>query len=212
MMKRSLIVSILITAILLLVVLIPVSSQSDSIIITGADDSNVRTTVGSSTLNDLISSLSPRIVIQYANDNLERQIPPFPSQLDSLVGQLAERIKIQYANDNILRLIPPLNSTLGNLLSEVVERVVIQYANDNRLIAVGYPGQLIGDNTSPQISNVTSSPGGPGARRIQWKTDEYSRCSILYGLDSGNYPYSLDEGLYNIDHDITIQGLILGET
>ena len=211
-MKRSLFASFLIAAILLLVVLIPVSSQSGSIIISGADDSIVHTTIGSSTLNELISAVSPRIVIQYANDNLERLIPPFPAQLDSLLEQIADRIVIQYANDNNLVLISPLNSTLGNLLSQLAQRIVIQYANDNRLLEVDYPGQLTGDNSSPQISNVSSASGGSGARRIQWTTNEYALCSISYGLNSDSYTHTLDEDLYNKDHDLTLRGLVSGET
>jgi hypothetical protein len=93
---------------------------------------------------------------------------------------------------------PPAEMNVG--LQNFVPRFVIQYANARRDIVMGYPRDLIGDTTPPQITNITTLIDGGGVR-ARWATNEFTRGTVAYGALAGAYTESASETFYERQHE-----------
>lgn len=171
---------LLLLPLFLVLLLLPgkaVTGTPDSFIITGADAVEYLDTLGSTDLNNMISTVAARIVVQAAN-------------------------QLRYFN---------MVSAPGELLAflaDVEDRIIIQAANANRYYPFVYPIGLIGDPFPPLISNLV--PGSNGL--IRWNTDEYCLGEVVYGTQSGSYPYSVSSPLYAKQHQLLLPDLVEGTT
>jgi hypothetical protein len=154
-----------------------VTGSPDSFIITGADAVEYLDTVGSSDLNNMISAVATRIVVQAANQLRYLNMVPAPAELLAF-------------------------------LADVDDRMIIQAANANRYFSFAYPTGLIGDPFPPLISNLV--PGSNGL--IRWNTDEYCLGEVVYGTQSGSYPYNASSPLYTKQHQLLLPDLVDGTT
>lgn len=78
----------------------PVLSEADQFIISNADAVVYLSTSPSAELNALISDVSPRFIVEYANGIKYYGMTPISVELQTLVEQVADRFVIQYANAN----------------------------------------------------------------------------------------------------------------
>ena len=130
------------------------------------------------------------------------------SELNLLIARVGPRFVIEYANGIKYYSLTPISKELQDLLSQVADRFVIQYANANRFYSLSYPVELIGDNTPPQISNLSANSVG----LVQWNTDEYATGEVRYGTQPGTYPYIISDPLFYKLHRITLINLTPGTT
>lgn len=97
---------------------------------------------------------------------------------------------------------------LSVYLDTLPAHFVIDMADANRFHGLAYPHTLIGDTTPPQEEGTPEIvPTGPGSVKIRWRTDEFSRGTIAYGSQPGQYVHSTTEPLYAKDHELTLTGL-----
>jgi hypothetical protein len=95
------VLSTLAVALLVLTILaLPVQSQTNQIIITGADARVDISLSSSAQLNVLTSALNPRFILQYADANKFYDLPPLAPQLAILLGNIRDRAIFQYADAN----------------------------------------------------------------------------------------------------------------
>lgn len=80
-------------------IVIPVSGQSGSIVLGGADESNTFSMTSSQPLITLISNIGARFVIEFADAKHEFPLISPPTGLFTLIDQVANRFVLQYAND-----------------------------------------------------------------------------------------------------------------
>ena len=85
---------------------------------------------------------------------------------------------------------------------------VLDMADSNRFAALQYPLTLIADTTPPQEEGTPGIiPAGAGSVKIRWQTNEFSRGTIEYGPQPGQYTGSVAEPLYMKEHELTLTGL-----
>lgn len=97
---------------------------------------------------------------------------------------------------------------LQSFLDSLPAHFVLDMADANRFNALHYPQTVIGDTTPPQeVGTSAIIPTGPESVKITWQTDEFSRGTIAYGPQSGQYTGSVAEPLYATAHELTISGL-----
>lgn len=97
---------------------------------------------------------------------------------------------------------------LQPFLDALPRHFVLDTADANRFNALQFPLALIGDTTPPQeVGTPTIIPTGPGSVKITWQTDEFSRGSIAYGPQPGQYTGSVSEPLYARNHELVLSGL-----
>lgn len=77
----------------------PVSGQSGSIVLNGADESNTYSMTSSQSLSTLISNIGARFVIEFADGKHEFPLISPPPRLFTLINQVENRFVLQYAND-----------------------------------------------------------------------------------------------------------------
>ncbi|MFZ1268626.1 MAG: fibronectin type III domain-containing protein, partial [Anaerolineae bacterium] len=97
------------------------------------------------------------------------------------------------------------------LFGQVVNRIILQYANTSRQVTLAYPVALIGDTAPPQISNVVVTRVGASIR-VTWNTNEFANSTVLYGTQTGSYPQSVTNPLFERQHEINLTGLRGGTT
>lgn len=125
------------------------------------------------------------------------------SDLDLLITGVGPRFEVWYANDILYNSITPAPSGLQTLLGEVGDRAIIWYADSNRSHAITYPAGLTGDNTPPQISEVSVIEGDNSAD-INWTTDEFADSSVHFGTQPGDYSDTAYDPLYGLLHEIEL--------
>jgi hypothetical protein len=104
----------------------------------------------------------------------------------------------------------PLNfpSGLQTFFDVMPIHFVIDMADGNRFHAVSYPDTLIGDATPPKEEGTPEIvTAGAGSVKIRWKTNEFSRGTIEFGTQPGQYNQSVSEPLHAKDHELTLTGL-----
>ncbi len=100
-MKKGLLLLLVIsTAILFVVSAFSALGQSNNFIIVNADDSNFLSFTASSELNNLVTNVTSRYVLLYANEVRFQDIVPIPTGLQTLLNQVGTRYVILYANEN----------------------------------------------------------------------------------------------------------------
>ena len=185
---------------------LPVRSQS-GIIINNADA--VRETGASSYPNPI--TMPPRIVLQAANAGRHEAIGALPSALNSLFTQVGRRIVVQAANALRHASLAAPDGSLQALFAQVANRIILQSANAGRRETLTFPREIIGDTAPPQISNVVVTRVGASIR-VTWNTNEFANSTVLYGTQTGSYPQSVTNPLFERQHEINLTGLRGGTT
>ena len=162
-------------------------------------------------LRTLFAQVPVRIVLQYTNTKREERIAAPPAALRTLFAQVSARIVLQYANTIRQAALAAPSSELRTLFGQVADRIILQYANTGRQVTLTYPVALIGDTAPPQISNVVVTRVGASIR-ITWTTNEFANSTVLYGTQSGSYPQSVTNPLFERQHEINLTGLRGGTT
>lgn len=144
-----------------------------------------------------VSSQSNGIIVDDADATRDEFLGVFPS-----TPSPPPRIIVQYAND-----IAPFPYGAFTGPTYVLPRIIILHANTNRTIPLEYPAGLIDDNFPPQISGLTYSEDEFGNVHIIWFTDEYTDATVVYGTQSGAYPYTIYDPLYIHRHEIILSNL-----
>ncbi len=97
---------------------------------------------------------------------------------------------------------------LQPFLDALPRHFVLDAADANRFNALQFPLALIGDTTPPQeVGLPTIIPTGPTSIKITWQTNEFSRGTIAYGPQPGQYTGSVAEPLYARNHELVLSGL-----
>jgi len=188
------------------------SRQDEDISVIDADEVR-KTSVGmDQDLANRLSSVGPRIVLQYANALRPIGLVTVPASLQTLLEQVSARIVIQYANANREDALVVIPGSLQTLLGQVSDRIILQYAKTNRHLPLAYPAALINDNAPPQCSGLIASARGVGTVIIAWATDEFATSIVLYGTQPGVYTQTVSDPLYTKQHKITLTGLPPGTT
>ncbi|MFN8486508.1 MAG: hypothetical protein U0350_02885 [Caldilineaceae bacterium] len=202
-------VTLILSGLLLLAFVVPISGQS-GIIVNGAHTVRTVDTISSPTLNNLLGGVQARIVTQYANNLRDLPLRSVPTPLQTLLGGVAQRIVTQYANSVRHADLVALPALFQDLLASVSARIVFEYANGNRQFALGYPRALLNDTVPPVINNFANT--NAGGAKITWNTDEFAHCIVHYGTQSGNYTGTLTEALYAKQHEATLADAVAGIT
>ncbi len=81
----------------------------------------------------------------------------------------------------------------------------------NRLLSLTYPRALLNDTTAPVVNDFASTINGTNTK-ITWKTDEFARCTLHYGTQSGNYTGTIEDLLYAQQHTAILPNSTVGVT
>jgi len=103
-----------------------------------------------------------------------------------------------------------LPTPLQTILGQVAPKVVVHGADNTWQAGLAYPVALFNDTTPPQISRVAVSPSGLTSAIVTWDTDEFATSAVLYGTQSGIYPWVVRDPLYTRAHQVTLRGLTPG--
>jgi len=127
--------------------------------------------------------------------------------LNSLLDTLAPHFVVDMADS--LRHAPLIYPAgLQGYFNALPDHFVIDMADSNRFSALQYPRTLIGDATPPREEGTPQIvPAGAGSVKIRWKTNEFSRGTIEFGPQPGQYNRSVSEPLHAKDHELTLTGL-----
>jgi hypothetical protein len=207
-------VKIAVTSLLLLLAFSipwPVAGQS-GIVVNGADSLLTLPTTYSQGLADAASSVTPRVVFQYANSDAHCDLLGIPTALQSLVNAVAPRVIVEYSNSTGHHTLLQVPAALQTLIEGVSARIVFQYANSSQSYALSYPITLMNDTTPPQISNISANPVSNDTATITWTTDEFADSQVSYGVQSGQYTGTGSDPLYAKQHVITLTAMIPGTT
>jgi len=102
---------------------------------------------------------------------------------------------------------------LQGALDGLPAHFVLDMADSNRFYTLAYPRTLINDTTPPQETQPPAIvPAGSGSVKIRWQTNEFSRGTIEYGPQAGQYTRSASEALHVRDHEVTLTGLAADAT
>jgi hypothetical protein len=207
--RRFILLFVATLALLGLVGTMPVKGKpTDAIIVTGASSVLNLSVTRSTGLENSVSGVGPRFVVQYANSM--RNYNMIASQgLISSTGTVGPRFVVQYANSmrnyGLSASQGLINSTAG-----VEPRIIMQYANSNRNYSLHYPAGLIGDNIPPQITSSVTYNGSGTSETINWTTNEFAQSVLYYGTQSGIYPWVVTDTLYYASHAFNLAGLTTG--
>lgn len=163
-------------------------------------------------LSDLIAQTAPRIVFQHAHSNRHITLTAIPTALSDLLAGIQPRVIIQHAHANRHLTLTSPSAQLDTLLDQLLPRIVFQHAQANRMLALGYPVALIGDTTSPQVSQVDVAMAGEDSAIVTWTTDEYADSTVQCGIAPGAYTMTFSDPLYVKQHAVTLTGLTAGTT
>ena len=180
----------------------PAQGQT-GIILDGADGSRDLTFSLDSGLSFQLDGVINRIVVEYVNAKRDENLAPAPLAMQSTLNRVLDRILLQYVNSKrgMSMAGPPVEMNAG--LQNLIPRFVIQYANARRDIVMGYPRDLIGDTTAPQITNITTLIDGSGVR-VRWTTNEFTRGTVAYGSQAGAYTANASETYYERQHELLL--------
>ncbi|MFZ1710305.1 MAG: fibronectin type III domain-containing protein, partial [Anaerolineae bacterium] len=103
------------------------------------------------------------------------------------------------------------DGSLQALFAQVANRIILQSANAGRRETLTFPREIIGDTAPPQISNVVVTRVGASIR-VTWNTNEFANSTVLYGTQTGSYPQSVTNPLFERQHEINLTGLRGGTT
>ena len=196
----------LISVLLIAVPISHISSQS-GIIVNNATTLRTINTGAPSTNFDIQS----RIAVQYGNSLRYLSVGSIPSPLQALIGGVAQRASVQYANNIRHISMAAMPSNFQALVSNISARISFQYANSNRHLTLVYPRALINDTVPPVIGPIAPSSNASSAT-ISWSTDEFTRYTLRYGTQSGNYTQAVEEPLFAKQHTVTLSDLVSGST
>ena len=97
---------------------------------------------------------------------------------------------------------------LQPFLDALPRHFVLDTDEANRFNALQFPLALIGDTTPPQeVGTPTIIPTGTTSVKITWQTNEFSRGTIAYGPQPGQYTGTVSEPLYARNHELVLSGL-----
>jgi hypothetical protein len=197
-------------AALIVTLTIPVHGQT-GIIVNNADALRQEGTSLDPALGSATGSVSPRIILQYANAKREERVTTPTADLLSLLAHVSPRIVLQYANAMRQAALVAPPSGMQILFSQVARRIILQYANTSRQVTLAYPVALIGDTISPQISNVQTQ-NVAGGIKVTWTTNEFATSEVRYGTAQGSYTQTASDPLFDKTHALTLTGLTAGQT
>lgn len=194
---------------LLSALVLPLRGQS-GIVVNNADSIRTEVVTPTAELNMRLDQAAARIVAQYANRVRHSGLAISPA-VQTLLDAVPARVSVEYANRvrHSLLLAPP--EGLQALLDSAAARIVFQYANRNFQVALRYPRELLPDPTPPVIPGIDWSSDG-GNLVVLWVTDEFARCTLTYGTQSGVYTESIDNPLYLREQQATLPELAPGAT
>ena len=134
------------------------------------------------------------------------------SVLSSLLDALGPHFVVDNADS--LRHAPLLfPSGLQGAFDALPAHFVLDMADSNRFHALAYPQTLIGDATPPRETTPPAViPIGIGSAKIRWATNEFSRGTVEFGPQPGQYTRSAAEPLHAKVHEVTLTGLATGAT
>ncbi len=194
-------VAVLILLLGLAVVLPARGKPTDSIIVSGASSVLDLSVTRSTGLENLVSGVGPRFVVQYANSMRFFNLAAPPA-----LPNVGPRFVVQYANSmRNYGLVAPQTTLV------VAPRIVMQYANSNTAYGLRYPSALIGDHVPPQITAVTTTVSAANRVFVSWTTDEFANGVFSYGARSGSYTSTLTDTLYYRDHSVILTSLASGK-
>jgi hypothetical protein len=133
------------------------------------------------------------------------------SDLETLISQVPPRFALQYAGGLIYHVLEPAPEPLLTLLSQVDSHFIVQFAGGNHFYSTAYPSELIGDTSSPEVSNFQVISIGSNQAQISWTTNEYATTFLEYGTQSGNYTQQFDSNFYNLEHQVVLDNLLAGQ-
>jgi hypothetical protein len=99
-MKIRVLSGLIVALVVLIILALPVQSQTNQIVVTDADARVDISLSSSAQLNILTSSLNPHFILQYADANKFYDLPPLAPQLSILLGDIHDRTILQYADAN----------------------------------------------------------------------------------------------------------------
>ena len=206
-MMRIFIWTLFLISVLLIAIPTPHITGQSGIIVNNA--STLRTiNTGAPSVN---LDIQARVVVQYGNSLRHLPVGNIPAPLQALLDGVAQRVSTQYANSVRHVSMAAMPDIFQTLLSTISARIGFQYANSNRQLSLSYPLALINDTVPPVIGTITNNSSGANANII-WTTDEFTRYTLRYGTQPGNYTEPIEEPLYTKQHAITLSGLVSGGT
>jgi len=154
------------------------------------------------------SHISGQSGIIVNNADTIRTINP---SVPSINQSIQARVAVQYSNSIRHVNLSTLPNPFQTLLSTISSRIGFQYANSNRHLTLVYPRALINDTVPPVIGPIAPSSNASSAT-ISWSTDEFTRYTLRYGTQSGNYTQAVEEPLFAKQHTVTLSDLVSGST
>ena len=154
----------------------------------------------------LVRGLTSSFLIEGADQTRYEFLTP-SGALNSLLDALDPHFVVDMADS--LRHAPLIYpSGLQAYFDALPAHFVLDMADSNRFSTLQYPLTLIGDTTPPREEGTPEIvPTGSGSVKIRWKTNEFSRGTIEFGPQPGQYNRSVSEPLHAKDHELTLTGL-----
>jgi hypothetical protein len=234
-------IPLLAMAALVLLLTLPAHGQT-GIIVNNADTVREEGVSLDAGLSSITGSVSPHVVLQYANTKREERIAVPPTDLQALFAQVPARVVLQYANTKREERIAVPPADLQALFVQVSARVILQYANTMRQAALAAPpGELrtlfgqVADRIILQYANTNRqvtlaypvaligdtvppqirdvrTQNVAGGVKVTWTTDEFATSAVRYGAAPGTYTQTAADPLFDKSHSLTLTGLTAGRT
>jgi hypothetical protein len=181
------------------------ANPTSSVIVQGADSTWISPVSGSSSLTSLWQSVSSTVLVQYARSvgNLGLIAPP--ASIQNAFAAAPSHALVQYANSNqVLRLTKPGEGPASS--GDEQQRAIFQYANAGTVVYMKYARTLFNDTQSPTVSDIRTE-----GMRVLWTTNEYADSTVLYGEESGVYPWQVNDPLYVKEHGLVLSNAVPGQ-
>jgi hypothetical protein len=187
------------------------TSESGGFIIVNADVIGDVPVSSSQELINAVNTVEMRFVTYWADKRQTFLVSSPDSALFTALDSISSRFITYWADVKNTLSITNLPVPLQDLLGQIADRFVIYSADVNQDYNLSYPIQIIDDTTAPVISGVSVNLGSNKAT-VNWLTDEFTDGLIEYGIQFGEYPWSVSDPLYIKEHSLTLPGLTRGVT
>lgn len=181
------------------------------VVVDGADSTWRSAITASAGLADNLVSIQPSLMTQFANAALHYHLSVIPPGLQAQINGLVLPVASEFADAVTQEHLITVPENLHALLAGVLPAFETQFANSSSYSALRFPQALMADTTAPTIDNINAQ-SSLADTLLTWHTDEFTSCTVGYGLQLGDYGQTTHDALYYQKHHRRLGQLIQGAT
>jgi hypothetical protein len=130
--------------------------------------------------------------------------------LQSLLGTLLVRVAFNYADANKTVTMANTPPALNALFAQISARIVHNYTDASYVLPLSFPRAVVNDTVPPQVPQQVSSGPVNGQIVLRWTSAEFTKATVAYGTQSGNYAFTVSENEFATQHSIVLTNIASG--